>query len=170
MIPVGGVGCEIGVWRGAFSELLLERARPTALHLVDPWTFDADLPRAWYGGASAKSQADMDAIARDVRVRFDAQIADGIVIVHRGTSIDAADAFTAGQLDWVYIDGDHRYEAVRDELTRYGGLVRTGGVIAGDDYGDGGWWEGGVKRAVDEWCAARARTPTIIGSQFIVNL
>lgn len=29
--------------------------------------------------------------------------------------------------------------------------VKAGGIIAGDDYATGGWWQGGVKKAVDEF-------------------
>jgi hypothetical protein len=29
--------------------------------------------------------------------------------------------------------------------------VKVGGFITGDDYTEGGWWEGGVKKAVDEF-------------------
>src|SRR5579862_4063831 len=36
-LPKGGVGVEIGVAAGDFSQVLLERAQPTRLHLIDPW-------------------------------------------------------------------------------------------------------------------------------------
>lgn len=161
-LPRGGVGAELGVWKGDFSAQLLE-TRPTTLHLVDPWEFQPTLPDAWYGGAKAGSQEDMDAIYEAVKQRF----ADRPeVIVHRATSM----AVELGPLDWVYIDGDHRYEAVRDELAKYEHSMRPGGVIAGDDYHDKGWWEGGVKRAVDEWAARRGVTATIYGTQFLVRL
>jgi hypothetical protein len=29
--------------------------------------------------------------------------------------------------------------------------VKAGGYITGDDYAEGGWWQGGVKKAVDEF-------------------
>jgi hypothetical protein len=168
-LPTGGVGAEIGVWKGDFSAFLLEHTRPAQLHLVDPWAFQSDLPDAWYGGASATSQADMDAIHDGVRARFAAEIAAGTVVVHRTQSIQAADTFGAGSLDWVYIDGDHRYEAVRDELARFERIVKPGGIIAGDDYHDRGWWEGGVQRAVDEWIAQRGLEVRVIGTQFVIQ-
>jgi cephalosporin hydroxylase len=33
-------------------------------------------------------------------------------------------------IDFLFIDGDHRYEAVRADFERYGALVRAGGLIA----------------------------------------
>ena len=47
-------------------------------------------------------------------------------------------------------------------------IVKPGGLIAGDDYGDAGWWENGVTKAVDEFAASgRCDAPTILGSQFL---
>lgn len=40
---------------------------------------------------------------------------------------------------------------MRDDLHNALRCVKSGGLITGDDYGDGGWWQGGVKRAVDEF-------------------
>ena len=34
--------------------------------------------------------------------------------------------------------------------------TRPGGLISGDDYREGGWWDGGVKKAVDELAASGA--------------
>ncbi len=33
---------------------------------------------------------------------------------------------------------------------------KAGGLITGDDYAEGGWWQGGVKKAVDEFAADEA--------------
>ena len=64
-----------------------------------------------------------------------------------------------------------RHETVRDELDRYRALVKPGGIVAGDDYHAGGWWEGGVKRAVDEWALTAALDDlTTIGTQFVARL
>ena len=88
----------------------------------------------------------------------------------RTASISAAAEIDAVSLDWVYLDGDHRYEAVRDELVLYASLVKPGGIIAGDDYHGEGWWEGGVKRAADEWATERGLRLELIGSQFLTRL
>ena len=37
-------------------------------------------------------------------------------------------------LDFVFIDGDHSYAAVLADCTNYYDKVRSGGIIAGDDY------------------------------------
>jgi hypothetical protein len=40
-------------------------------------------------------------------------------------------------LDYLFIDGDHRYEGVKRDLEMYGPLVRKGGLIALHDIVDG---------------------------------
>lgn len=40
------------------------------------------------------------------------------------------EVFDGRPLDYVFIDGDHRYEGVKKDFETYGSMVRTGGVIA----------------------------------------
>jgi hypothetical protein len=56
----------------------------------------------------------------------------------------------------VHIDGNHLYEYVARDLALALEKTRTAGLITGDDYAEGGWWEGGVKRAVDEFATRPA--------------
>lgn len=170
MLPRNAVGAEIGVWKGDFSAHLIRFTRPTRLHLIDPWQFQADLPRAWYGGLAAGSQADMDAISDGVRARFASEMAAGTVEVHRTTSVEALARLDDGSLDWIYIDGNHLYEGVRDDLRAALPKVRPGGLIACDDYGSPGWWEDGVRKAVDEFVADGHAEPVAdLGSQFVMR-
>ncbi|HUJ02269.1 MAG TPA: class I SAM-dependent methyltransferase [Rhizomicrobium sp.] len=166
-MPKNAVAAEIGVWRGDFSARILKETHPRELHLVDPWAFVAEMPTRWYGGLKAKSQADMDAIHSGVARRFAAAPA---VRIQRMTSLDAAATFADGTFDWVYIDGDHSYEAVRADLEAWAPKMKKGGFIAGDDY----IWpdETGaqpVKRAVDEFAASSKRRLDVLRSQFIVE-
>jgi Methyltransferase domain len=149
-LPVGSVGAEIGVWKGDFSRVLLDHVQPKELHLIDPWRFfdDPDHAGSFYGGAVAKGQGDMDAIYESVVARFDREINCGVVRVHREMSVDAATAFDDASFDWVYVDGDHTYDAVKSDLELYRPKVKPGGLICGDDYGSDRW--PGVARAVDE--------------------
>ena len=144
---------EIGVYQGDFSAQILGHVRPRRLHLIDPWRYEADAryENAWYGGRVGTSQAKMDAVHAAVLARFGKEIAAGVVLVHRAPSVEAAGGFADEYFDWVYIDGNHLYDFVKADLETYHRKVKTGGFIAGDDYGAEGWWEGGVTRAVDEF-------------------
>jgi hypothetical protein len=166
-LPPGGAGAEIGTWQGDFSAQLLKRAKPRRLYLIDPWEHrtEATYERAFFGDRIPGGQAKMDAIHNSVRRRFGGPIASGQVIVLRARSAEAAGQVEP--LDWVYIDGDHTYEAVKADLERFYERLKPRGVMAGDDYGMVGWWEDGVTRAVDEFVASRGITPTFFGNQFL---
>jgi predicted O-methyltransferase YrrM len=165
-MPKRGVGVEIGVYKGDFAAKLLWLARPARLHLVDPWRYISD-PDDKRVGRRMISQANMDAIHQQVLQRFARHIRRGRVVVHRAASTEAAAQF--GSLDWVYIDANHTYEAVKRDLATYYALLRPGGVLAGDDYGMGGWWGDGVREAVDEFAGAQELALTVLGHQYLLR-
>jgi Methyltransferase domain len=163
MLPKRAVGAEVGVWKGDFSARLLRRTKPTELHLIDPWTHTE--AEGYEKAAFARRDADeMDAMYRDVRKRFDGR---KNVVLHRLSSLDAVAEL--GSLDFAYIDGDHTYDAVLADLNAYWPLIRPGGCIAGDDYDIKGWWENGVTRAVEAFCAQESCERTVIGAQFCLR-
>jgi len=171
-MPRGSVCAEIGVFAGDFSERILHVVRPARLHLVDPWRYETEpeYSSAWYGGTKGGSQADMDAVYASVCRRFAPQVQAGTVAIHRASSVDEAAAFPDAYFDWVYVDGNHRYEFVKADLEGYASKVKPGGLIAGDDYQVVGWWEDGVTRAVDEFIArSRCRVLSTAGNQFILR-
>jgi hypothetical protein len=172
-LPKRSVGVEIGVWAGDLSAAILRAVRPTRLHLLDPWAFAPDerYEQAWYGGARAGSQVEMDQVYERVLQRFDTEIADGAVVIHRSTSAEAAAEFEDASLDWVYVDGNHLYEYVQTDLALFAPKVRPGGLLAGDDYGAAGWWDDGVRRAVDRFLVthAGAYEPVFLRDQFLLR-
>ncbi len=172
LAPRGSVCAELGVWQGDFAAEILRVVRPSKLHLIDPWTFMTDdaYSDARYGGKVAPDQAAMDRLHESVLARFAGQIANGTVEVHRCGSQEASARFADGSFDWVYVDGNHLYEFVRADLELYDPKLRSGGVLAGDDYGEPGWWLDGVTRAVDEFVAAgRYEVVSFAASQFVLR-
>lgn len=171
LLPERAECAEVGTWRGDFAAAILAGRRPMRLYLIDPWEYRTD-PRyehASYGGHSEDGQQKLDAMHASVLERFAAQIAAGQVVVRRARSLEAAAGFTEESLDWVYIDADHSYEGVKGDLEAYFRVVKSGGFLAGDDYGhEGSWFEDGVRRAVDEF-APRCAALTVIGTQFLLQ-
>lgn len=49
--------------------------------------------------------------------------------------------------DFIFVDGEHRYESVRRDIDKALGLIQSGGILAGHDYANP--WQGVIK-AVDE--------------------
>lgn len=172
LMPKSSICAEIGVHTGRFSEKILSVVRPRELHLIDPWKHETSgqFEDALYGGKADAGQQEMDARYRSVRERFAEGIRNGQVKVHRGYSSDVLTTFPDGYFDWVYIDGNHLYEGVMQDLTLALAKTKPGGYVTGDDYGREGWWEGGVERAVDEFCRAHpVDLVTIRNHQFVLR-
>ena len=169
-LPKRANGMEIGVWRGDFSAKILQHAQPKVLHLVDSWKvqFDAEYANAWYG--AKVTQEVMDGHFQHVTSRFANEIAAGQVKIHRSHSVDAMAEFRDNSIDFVYVDGDHTFEGALADLRAALAVVRSGGLICGDDYVLGGWWKGGVVKALHTFLQeANVVIEFLVGSQFIVR-
>ncbi len=132
LLPKGGEVAEIGVADGDFSSDILAAAAPRRLHLIDPWEHQDrdDYANDVNNVAEEKQESRFNAVL----ARFHGEIENGLVQVHRDYSEDAAIFFSAGQLDWVYIDGMHTQEAAYQDLTAYGKKLKHDGFILGHDY------------------------------------
>jgi hypothetical protein len=130
-MPKHSICAEIGVWQGDFSKRILQVVAPKTLHLIDPWQFQSTYPHTWYGGGKARNQKDMDRIYERVVRAF---AASNNVVIHRELSQAAAAQFEDNYFDWVYVDGNHHYDPVKQDLELYTRKVRPGGFICGDDY------------------------------------
>jgi len=171
-LPKGSIGAEIGVHLGDFSSQLLEGAQPRELHLIDPWAHEGatEYREAWYGGKASGGQSEMDARYASVCKRFAREASSGRIKIHRGYSAEVLGGFADAYLDWIYIDGNHLYDFVKADLELAFAKTKPGGIISGDDYVSGGWWQGGVKKAVDEfWRARGLQPPRIENQQFILR-
>lgn len=94
----------------------------------------------------------------------------GRIKIYRGCSGDVLDKFPDQYFDWVYIDGNHLYEFAKLDLELSLKKTKINGFIMGDDYAEGGWWQGGVKKAVDEFIQQKqVRLVMTQGRQFILQ-
>ena len=140
-------GAEIGVADGDFSaELISFGGR---LYLVDAWRHIGGLD-----DVNNPSEVQQENRYQSVVARF---AADSNVELRRGWSVEMAETFQDGELDWIYIDADHREASVWADLTAWYPKVRVGGMLCGHDYFNSPGWEThqGVKAAVDRFFAGR---------------
>jgi hypothetical protein len=167
LIPKNSIGAEVGVWEGYTSEKLLTR-NPKLLYLIDPWstsgydepikqndsTFSVDNYYKRYqklaGGANTNSFNNYyDNVHSRVCKKF--ENLDNVKIC-RTTSSNWFETYNKDKLDWIYIDGDHSYIGVMNDLLGAMTVVKKGGIIIGDDYKwDSEKDKGGVKKAVNEF-------------------
>lgn len=149
-IPKGGVGCELGVYCGDFTRVLLDVAQPTTLHLIDPWTL---LGADWisfgvWGPTTSEALA-------TVQQRYADEITTGRVVVHVADDLQLLPTFDDHSLDFAYVDTIHNYGQVMAELHILKMKVKPSGVIAGDDWvSDPKHPSYGVSQAVQDFADA----------------
>lgn len=115
---------EIGTARGG-TLLFLTRLASSHATIVS-----ADLPGGDFGGGySAKQKRYYQHFARRKQrlhlLQGDSHSADMLERV--------GNALRGQPLDYLFIDGDHRYEGVKSDFEMYGPMVRKGGMIAFHD-------------------------------------
>jgi hypothetical protein len=125
-------GAEIGVWKGAFAAQFCTANRAMHMLCVDPWS---SYP-AWKDTKNEmplpEAKLFMAAAYRDARNRLE-PLNTTIVRNHSKYAVkDVPD----GSLDLVYIDGNHVYDAVTQDVTLWAPKVRSGGILAGHDFRD----------------------------------
>jgi hypothetical protein len=170
-MPKGSEIAEVGVFSGAWSRKILDVTQPSKLHLIDVWrwiSYDWDNPppsersnienfKAWsrsidpeYDGGHPDKM-----LARFYTRLVELSRKDKRLTIHKGLSVDVACTFPDASLDCVYLDADHRYDAVLAELFAYAPKVKAGGLIWGDDFLDDGTRVNGlygVIQAVTTFC------------------
>lgn len=116
-----GVGAEIGVEQGVFAQVICHTAQK--LYCVDAW-------RAYRGYRDHTRQGKLDNFFNITKQRLQPYNVEYI----RKFSMDAVKDFEDESLDFVYIDANHDYEHVLEDVTQWARKVRKGGVVAGHDY------------------------------------
>jgi predicted O-methyltransferase YrrM len=118
---------EIGVYEGASAHALLDVLAPHAeLHLIDPYGRRPDaLPAGWAGSEWATRRA----LARALRAR---EAPAPAVRWHVALSHEVAAAWS-GQVDLVFIDGDHSEAGCERDWLDWSPFVGPGGRVVFHD-------------------------------------
>lgn len=146
LLPIGGVGAELGVHKGHLTPGLLSWFDPEILYVVDPWYL---LESNWDWAAGDKST--VNAVARVVR-RIRPALESGQAKLVIADDRDFLGGLEDNILDWAYLDSSHMYDHTLEELELLVNKVKRGGVIAGDDWqSHSGHRHHGVCRAVREF-------------------
>lgn len=132
---------EIGVHEGLFSEKIHEAFPNAELHLIDPWAVFDDYDENYWAFSNCKKKA--DDMYKDVVNKF--KLNTNVKII-RKRSEDYVKDVEDNYFDLVFIDGNHQYEFVKQDIMLWYPKVKKGGLLAGHDYKR----KEGVKKAVNE--------------------
>lgn len=147
-IPNGGVGAELGVYKGQFTRCILDVVAPERLHLIDPWYLLGEKWEWAYG-----NQSTIDALVGVLRT-YAGELVCGRAVLHIGDDLEVLLTFPDSYFDWVYLDTSHDYGHSVKELELLSVKVKAGGVIAGDDWqADPAHAHHGLCRAAREFVA-----------------
>jgi hypothetical protein len=130
-LPKNGIVAEIGVDKGLFSKFILDTAKPELLVL-----FEADV-----------SRIDPANIYQQIKK-------DTCKIIEGDSSSNLA-KYDDNYFDWIYIDGDHRYEGVKKDIDVAKSKVKPCGFLVFNDYtvwSPSTMYHCGVAKAVNELC------------------
>ncbi len=149
------VGAEIGVDRGYFAADMCKANPGVKLFGIDPWL---DYPES--GENYVQPYAD------ECHAEAVARLAPYRVELIQAASMDAVHQFADESLDYVYIDGNHAYTFVRDDIREWAKKVRPGGIVSGHDYSRpknrARWQYQEVIRAVNEHVTENKISPWFI--------
>ena len=117
-------GLELGVYKGALTQTIASRATNMKLYGVDAWTsYEGYVD---YPGNHLETVGYPQAVERASRYPN--------VELIKGWSKDVAPTFEDGSLDFIYIDANHTYPCIKEDLGLWVSKVREGGIIMGHDY------------------------------------
>jgi hypothetical protein len=142
---LNGAAAEIGCAFGGYARSILSRWRGVKYYMVDPF---CNQPTEVY--RERQDGINYEQYYRDCKL---VEESDPRVQIIRKYSVEGAKDIPDASLDWVFIDGNHSYRAVLEDMDAWFPKVKIGGVFSGHDYGDDtnypNWCE--VKSAVDRW-------------------
>ena len=137
------IGCELGVFEGEFSEILLKTNKFSKLYLVD--LFEGIVESGDKSGNNIKHISG-DNLLRTVSNKF---LNNPYVEIVKKDSVSFLENFPDNFFDFIYIDTSHQYEHTKIELNISFKKVKNKGLICGHDYNKDRFHE--VVIAVDEF-------------------
>ncbi len=162
---------EVGTWKGRSTTQMADcmvkyGIKSPTIIAVDTWL---GAPEFWTWGIDRKDHGNSLNIINgypSVFYTFTKNVKklgfDNIIAPFPISSIQGADVLKYYNInaDIIYIDAAHEYAPVKSDITHYWNLLKSGGVLFGDDYSD--YWHGVVK-AVNEFANENNLKVTVNG-------
>lgn len=137
---------EIGVWKGETSFKLCTNSIIHEYYMVDPHSYEDNcfefsgedhppfMKEGMYQctmGGPVLTQNELDIIANDIAKKCKKY--ENIFYL-RKTSLEASKEFEDNYFDFIYLDGIHLYENVKEDIIHWIPKLKKGGFFVGDDY------------------------------------
>lgn len=119
---------EVGVQEGIFSEYIMQRTQPSQLVLIDCWEKQ---PQHVYNDIANVSNQEQ--IRKFKRVCSKFSHLSQIKTI-KNFSTPASYQFTDNSVDWIYLDANHSYAAVKEDIKNWWPKIKKGGFLTGHDY------------------------------------
>lgn len=117
-----GIFVEVGVGHGKNAKKIYKDVSPSYLYLVDLWMPYKQSGETWTGYVNGYDI---------VKNQFDG-VKDVLII--RKPSLEASKMFPDNSIDVVYIDANHQYKSVVEDIKVWFPKVMNGGFLCGHDY------------------------------------
>jgi hypothetical protein len=128
IINPNSIGCELGVFKGDFSDILIKSNKFIKLYLVD--LFDGNVQSGDTRGNNVEIINGQELHGIVLRKFKD----NSKVFIVKQDSISFLLGFPNEYFDFIYIDTTHQYEQTKNELNIAFEKVKKNGIIAGHDY------------------------------------
>ncbi len=128
---------EIGSYLGESTAIFLKTGSFVKIHCLDFWS----------GGYDPKDYASSHMSGVESKFDYFAKNHPEKINKIKANSLEIPNLFDDDYFDFIYIDGDHSYEAVKRDIANCLPKLKKNGYIAGHDYGYSLF---NVKQAVDE--------------------
>jgi hypothetical protein len=168
---------EIGTDEGNFSEFILDNTKYITLYCIDPYVKYEN----YHDSINNKTG---DTLYYKTLYKLKSKFNNRVHIIRKFS--EEAAQFIPENINLLYIDGNHQYKYVLNDLELYYNKVKEGGLIIGDDAvdveeekrkEDGNiyieWCQGcfgnyGVVKAFNDYFLNKNNKKIIIGTQYIV--
>jgi lipopolysaccharide biosynthesis glycosyltransferase len=148
---------EIGVFKGDFLEYLVQNCKFSSIDAID-----------LFEGTTCSGDADGNNVVYHNVGKSYLELLEKYkgmpnIKIHKSNSIRFLQNQEDNTYDIMYIDGDHSYNGVKQDLTNAFSKIKNGGYIIGHDYEMNmkkakNVYNFGVKQAVDEFCTMYNQT------------
>jgi hypothetical protein len=149
LVPKNAVWAEVGVYKGDFSQIVLDTCSPSLYYLIDNWRFDPNehnpfqestenfsnfAGRVHWEHYGDDPNAHQERNYQSVINRFSSV---PCVRVVRARSVEGIESLPDAHLDVIYIDANHQYEYVLRDMIHARKKLKLGGIMLMDDFYEG---------------------------------